>query len=162
MSRRTRQVLIAWGAAVALVLLYMVWPPFHNWVQRALDLLSGTNVEQMRGYLLGFGAWAPAISALLMVLQALVLPVPSSLLTLANGLLFGTFWGAVLSWSSAMVAAVVCYAISRALGRPVAARLVGEGALRFADCFFERYGRHALLIARLIPGVSFDVVSYAA
>ena len=162
MSKGTRRLVVAWGVVAILVLLYLVWPAFHSAVQRALELLSGTNVEQVRDYLLGFGAWAPVISALLMVLQALVLPVPSSLLTLANGLLFGTFWGALLSWSSAMVAAVLCYAISRMLGRPVAARLVGERPLHFADRFFERYGRHAVLIARLIPGISFDVVSYAA
>jgi uncharacterized membrane protein YdjX (TVP38/TMEM64 family) len=162
MNKETRRVVIAWAGTAVLALLYLIWPAFHNGVQRTLNLLSGTNVEQMRDYLLSFGAWAPVLSALLMVLQALALPVPSSLLTLANGLLFGTFWGALLSWSSAMVAAVVCYAISRLLGRPVAARLVGERPLRFADRFFERYGRHAVLIARLIPGVSFDVVSYAA
>jgi uncharacterized membrane protein YdjX (TVP38/TMEM64 family) len=127
-----------------------------------LNLLSGTNVEQVRDYLLGFGVWAPIISALLMILQALALPVPSFLLTVANGLLFGAFWGAALSWSSAMLAAVICYYISRLLGRPMVERLVGERSLQFADRFFERYGRQAVLVARLIPGISFDVVSYAA
>ena len=162
MSKGKRQIILAWGAVVALALLYFVWPAFRSAAQRALDLLSGANVEQMRDYLLGFGAWAPVISAALMVLQALVLPVPSSLLTLANGLLFGTVWGALLSWSSAMVAAVVCYYIARLFGRPLAGKLVGERPLDLADRFFQRYGKHAVLIARLIPGISFDVVSYAA
>jgi uncharacterized membrane protein YdjX (TVP38/TMEM64 family) len=162
MSKGTRQLVAAWGSLALLVSLYLIWPAFHNAVQQAVGLLSGIDVEQVRDYLLRFGAWAPVVSALLMVLQALALPVPSFLLTLANGLIFGTFWGAALSWSSAMVAAVVCYAISRTLGRPVAVRLVGERALRFADRFFDRYGRYAVLIARLVPAVSFDVVSYAA
>jgi uncharacterized membrane protein YdjX (TVP38/TMEM64 family) len=160
--RGKRQIILAWGGAAVLALLYLVWPGFRYAVQRALDLLSGENVEQIRNYLLSFGAWAPVISASLMVLQALVLPVPSSLLTLANGLLFGTVWGALLSWSSAMVAAVLCYYIARLLGRPLVGKLVGEKPLDFADRFFERYGKHAVLIARLIPGISFDVVSYAA
>jgi uncharacterized membrane protein YdjX (TVP38/TMEM64 family) len=162
MSTRTRRVVLASGAVSVLVLLYLVWPAFRNGVQRAFDLLSGTNVVQIKEYWLGFGSWAPIISALLMILQALALPVPSFLLTVANGLLFGAFWGAALSWSSAMLAAVICYYISRLFGRPVVERLVGERSLKFADRFFERYGRQAVLIARLIPGISFDVVSYAA
>lgn len=161
-SKGKGRIVLAWGVAAALVLLYLVWPAFRHTVQRALDLLSGTNVEPIRDYLLSFGVWAPVISAFLMVLQALALPVPSSVLTLANGLLFGTFWGTLLSWSSAMVAAVLCYALSRLAGRPLVAKLVGERSLDFADRFFERYGKHAVLIARLIPGISFDVVSYAA
>jgi len=30
------------------------------------------------------------------------------------------------------------------------------------DRFFQHYGKHAVLIARLLPIISFDVVSYAA
>jgi uncharacterized membrane protein YdjX (TVP38/TMEM64 family) len=30
------------------------------------------------------------------------------------------------------------------------------------DRFFERYGKWAVLVARLLPFVSFDIVSYAA
>jgi uncharacterized membrane protein YdjX (TVP38/TMEM64 family) len=162
MSKRKTQIIAAWGVVAALVLLYLLSPVFRGAVQRALALLSGADIEAMRDYLLSFGAWAPIISAFLMVLQALVLPVPSFVLTLANGLLFGTVWGALLSWSSAMVAAVLCYYISRLFGRPLVEKLVGERSLELTDRFFQRYGKHAVLIARLIPGISFDVVSYAA
>lgn len=162
MSKRKTQIISAWGVMAALALLYLLSPAFRGAVQRALALLSGADVEAMRDYLLSFGAWAPVISACLMVLQALVLPVPSFVLTLANGLLFGTLWGALLSWSSAMVAAVLCYYISRLFGRPLVVKLVGERPLDLTDRFFQRYGKHAVLIARLIPGISFDVVSYAA
>ncbi len=61
-----------------------------------------------------------------------------------------------------MVGAALCFAIARALGRPLVERLVGEAPLAKSDSIFERYGTHAVLIARLIPLISFDVVSYAA
>ncbi len=83
-------------------------------------------------------------------------------ITLANGLLFGTIGGALLSWSSAMIGAIVCYYISRLFGRPVVEKLVGGKSLDMTDRFFRRYGKHAILIARLVPVISFDVVSYAA
>ncbi len=160
--RERRPLWLACGALAALALLYWLSPGFRGRVQQAVDLLARADIEQTRDYLRGFGVWSPVISALLMVLQALLLPLPSMALTLANGLVFGTFWGALLSWSSAMVAAVVCYYLARGFGRPLVIRLVGENALATTDRFFHRYGQHAVLLARLIPGISFDVVSYAA
>ena len=162
MRQKHGRLIAAGGALAALALLYWLSPGFRGLVRQAVDLLARADIAQTRDYLRGFGVWAPLISALLMVLQALLLPLPSMALTLANGLVFGTVWGALLSWSSAMVAAVVCYYLARWFGRPLAAKLVGENALTMTDRFFQRYGKHAVLLARLIPGISFDVVSYAA
>jgi uncharacterized membrane protein YdjX (TVP38/TMEM64 family) len=81
-------------------------------------------------------------------------------ITFANGMLFGWAWGALLSWSSAMAGAALCFWISRAFGRPAVEKLVGgSSALEVSDLFFERSGR-TVLIARLLPFVSFDIVSY--
>ncbi len=61
-----------------------------------------------------------------------------------------------------MVGAAVCFFLARLFGRPLVERLVGETSLEFADSFFKRYGKHAVFLARLIPVVSFDVISYAS
>jgi len=162
MDNRKKQAILALGLAAALALLYLFSPPFRAEVQRAFALLSRADIEQLKDYLLGFGAWAPLVSGSLMVLQSLFVPLPAMVITLANGLLFGTVWGALLSWSSAMMGAILCYYISRLFGRPVVERLVGGKSLDVTDRFFRRYGKHAVLIARLVPIISFDVVSYAA
>lgn len=162
MNERKTQTIVALGVAAALALLYLLSPAFRTGVQRAFVLLSRADIEQLKEYLLGFGAWAPIVSGSLMVLQSLVVPLPAMVITLANGLLFGTIGGALLSWSSAMVGAILCYYIARLFGRPVVERLVGKKSLDMTDRFFRRYGKHAVLIARLIPVISFDVVSYAA
>ena len=52
--------------------------------------------------------------------------------------------------------------IARYFGRPVVVKLVSEPALAASDRFFERYGKHAVLIARLVPIISFDVISYGS
>ncbi len=41
-------------------------------------------------------------------------------------------------------------------------RFTSVKALKSIDDFFKHYGKYAILIARLLPFVSFDVVSYAA
>ena len=61
-----------------------------------------------------------------------------------------------------MAGAAVCFFIAHVLGRDVVERLASRTALASVDVFFERYGKHAILICRLLPFVSFDLVSYAA
>ncbi|TDA67552.1 MAG: TVP38/TMEM64 family protein [Clostridia bacterium] len=97
-----------------------------------------------------------------MVLQALVLPLPAFIITFTNAWLYGWAWGAALSWSGAMLAALLCYGLARWFGRPLVESLVGGRNLAAADAFFTRYGAQAVLITRLIPVISFDLVSYAA
>lgn len=161
MTRRKGIAALLGGGAV-LGLLYWLMPAFRSGLDEAVATLASADIPRMREYLLSFGIWAPAISALLMLFQAVAFPLPAFVITFANGFLFGAFWGTLLSWSAAMGGAALCYFIARALGRPAVERLVGGRSLALADRFFHRYGRHAILIARLLPIVSFDVVSYAA
>lgn len=46
-------------------------------VDRAAALLGRRDVSGLRDYILSIGLWAPVVSALLMVLQALVAPLPA-------------------------------------------------------------------------------------
>jgi uncharacterized membrane protein YdjX (TVP38/TMEM64 family) len=155
--------LVALLATAALfALLYLASPGFRSEVNQALGLLGRGDIAGLRDYILSFGLWAPVASCFLMVLQALVAPVPSFLITFANGLAFGVFWGWMLSLFGHVLAAAVCFGISRSLGRVPVEVLVGKTGLESADRWFARWGVYAVFIARLFPGVAFDVISYAA
>ena len=147
-------------AAAVFLLLFFAVPPFRNWLVSIFDLFS--DPQAMREYIAAYGHLAPVISALLMIFQSVAAPLPAFLITFANGLLFGVWWGAALSWSSAMLGAALCFFIARYFGRPVVVKLVSEPALASSDRFFDRYGKHAVLIARLVPIISFDVISYGS
>ncbi|MBA3640868.1 MAG: TVP38/TMEM64 family protein [Acidobacteria bacterium] len=131
-------------------------------VSHAAEILATGNTDALRDYILSFGAWAPIVSTVLMLFQALAAPLPAFVLAFVNGLAFGLWWGGLLTMGSATLAAAVSFGIGRGLGRPVAEGMVGEVALARADRFFARWGAWAVLIARLTPIVSFDVISYAA
>lgn len=146
----------------AFVFAYLFVEPFRSEVNRAAGVLASGDIEAVREYILSYGAWAPVVSASLMVLQALAAPLPAFLITFANGLAFGAFWGGLLSLASATLAAAISFGVSHALGRSVVEALVGGESLGSADRWFERRGAYAVLVARLIPVVSFDIVSYAA
>jgi uncharacterized membrane protein YdjX (TVP38/TMEM64 family) len=148
--------------AVAFGLLYSFVGGFRAEVNEAAGILSRGDIAALRDYILSFGLWAPVASLLLMILQALAAPLPSFLITFANGLAFGTFWGWMLSILGHVVAAMVCFWISRALGRGPVEVLVGKVGLESADRWFARWGLYAVFVGRLVPGISFDVISYAA
>ncbi len=153
---------LALVALAALGLTYLLSAGFRSEVERAVAILGQGDVAALRDYILSFGLWAPIVSALLMVLQALMLPLPAFVITFANGLAFGAFWGGMLSLLSATLAAALSFWISRLLGRGPVEALVGGRSLGSADRWFLRWGTYAVLIARLVPVVSFDVISYAA
>ncbi|HEV3476115.1 MAG TPA: TVP38/TMEM64 family protein [Rubrobacteraceae bacterium] len=143
-------------------LLYILSAGFRSEVNRALVLLGRGDIAGLKDYILSFGLWAPIASCFLMVLQALVAPVPSFLITFANGLAFGVFWGWMLSLFGHVLAAAVCFWISRSLGRVPVEVLVGKTGLQSADRWFARWGMYAVFVGRLVPGIAFDVISYAA
>ena len=161
-SVRWVRFLLLVAAAAVFGLLYLLSEGFRSETNRALGMLGRGDIAGIKGYILSFGVWAPVASCFLMVLQALVAPVPSFLITFANGLAFGVFWGWMLSLFGHVLAAAVCFGISRALGRGPVEVLVGNAGLESADRWFARWGVYAVFAGRLLPGVAFDVISYAA
>ncbi len=150
------------GAATVFGLLYLLLDGFRTETNRALGILGRGDIAGLKDYIVSYGVWAPIASCLLMVLQALVAPIPSFIITFANGLAFGVFWGWMLSLFGHVLAAAVCFGISRALGRGPVEVLVGNIGLESADHWFARWGLYAVFAGRLVPGVAFDAISYAA
>ena len=148
-------------SGVALTLIF-ICPQSRNYFFDVVALFQSLDIDKIKEYILSFGVLAPLISFLLMVFQAILAPLPAFLITFANATLFGWVYGAALSWVSAMVGALLCFYIAKFLGRDVVEKLTSKMALESVDAFFERHGVYAILIARLLPFISFDVVSYAA
>lgn len=145
-----------------LLLIYLFVPSVKNQINEVVYILSSMNVDGVIEYIRSFGAWAVVISFLLMIFQSLAAPIPAFLITFANAAIFGWWQGALLSWTSAMVGAALCFYIANILGRDAAEKLTSKTALESVDGFFEKYGKHTILICRLLPFMSFDIVSYAA
>ncbi len=147
---------------LVMVLSYFFIPSVNSLVNRIVMLFSSMSVESVIGYIRSFGVWGVVVSFLLMVFQSVLAPLPAFLLTFSNAAIWGWWQGAILSWSSAMVGAIVCFYIARIAGREAVEKLTPQYAMQSVDEYFERYGRHTILICRFLPFVSFDFVSYAA
>lgn len=146
----------------AFLIAYFAIPSLNKGLNEAFATISKLDTKIVIAYLRSYGKLAAVVSFILMVLQSIAAPIPAFLITLSNAAIFGWVKGAILSWSSAMVGAALCFFIARALGRDVVEKLTSRGAMESVDVFFERYGKYAILICRLLPFVSFDFVSYGA
>lgn len=162
--RRTTR-FVRWVTFVVLFVVVAVCacvPTVRAQIGEVFARLSSGDIDAVAELIRSYGPYAAAVSFLLMVLQSLAAPIPAFLITFANAAVFGWWQGAILSWSSAMAGAAVCFLIARILGRDAVAHFVSHGALASVDRFFDRYGKNAILICRLLPFMSFDIVSYAA
>ena len=148
--------------AVLLCALYFFVPPVQEFVGHAASVLASADVDSVVEYIRSFGAYTMIFSFCLMVFQSVMAPLPAFLITFANAAIFGWWQGAILSWTSSMAGAVLCFYIARGLGRDVVERFAGTGALASVEGYFKKYGSKTILVCRLLPFVSFDAVSYFA
>lgn len=147
---------------LAAVAAYLFVPSVNSLMNEIIKMFASGDFTVVKEFVESYGAYAAAVSFGLMILQSVAAPLPAFLITFANANLFGWWQGAILSWTSAMAGAAVCFYIARILGRDVVEKLTSKSGLKQIDEFFERHGRLSILIARLLPFISFDIVSYAA
>jgi uncharacterized membrane protein YdjX (TVP38/TMEM64 family) len=122
----------------------------------SIATLQAGDVE---GFVRGWGAWSAAASVMLMVLHSF-LPLPAEIIPIANGILFGPLPGIALTWLGAMLGAVLSFALARALGRPFVRLAVSDARWAEIERVSPRPG--TLLLVRLVPLISFNLVNYAA
>lgn len=146
----------------AVALAYVAVPPFRQTLDEAIILLARAEPVLVRDYIRSFGWWAPPMAFGLMILQTLIFPLPDLVVVLANGLAFGTAWGALLSWGSELISAAMAFGIARSFGRPIVHRVVGHAAMASLDTFFRRHGARSILVTRAVPLISTDLISYSA
>ena len=155
-----RGILVA--AILVLVAVYFLVPAVHEWVGSVFAMFATGDFSAASEFMAQYGPAAAVVSFLLMVFQSVIAPLPAFLITIANANLFGWWQGAILSWASAMVGAALCFWIARVVGREAVEKLAGKNGIRQMEEFFQRHGTQSVLIARLLPFVSFDWVSYFA
>lgn len=118
--------------------------------------LTPTDVES---FVEEWGAWSAVGSIALMVLHSF-LPLPAEIIPIMNGMMFGHWLGIALTWIGAMLGAVLSFALARWLGRPFVRLVISERHWQRIEGFSVT--PRALLLMRLVPLISFNLVNYAA
>jgi uncharacterized membrane protein YdjX (TVP38/TMEM64 family) len=106
------------------------------------------------------GVWLASASIFALLALDVVLPVPSSIVSTAAGVLLGFLRGAMVVWAGMMVGALLGYALgARASG--MARRFVGEDGLRRAESLVRRYGDWTIVMCRPVPVLAEASVIFA-
>lgn len=155
-SSRYRLVGLALGLAlsVVLVVLYQV-------LRDSGTLQHLTDVQALHETVDRLGAAGPAAVVGLMALAILVSPVPSAPIALAAGAAYGHGWGTLYVLIGAQVGALAAFGLARLVGRETVHRWFGSRlAVGLAGSQTVLMG--LVFVSRLLPFVSFDIISYAA
>jgi uncharacterized membrane protein YdjX (TVP38/TMEM64 family) len=139
---------IVWAVLIGLVLIpfFLFETQFNAFAAR----MTGT----------GTAAWLAGLSIFGLLALDVILPVPSSIVSTAAGVLLGFWTGAAVIWAGMMVACLLGYAIgSRASG--AARRFVGEDGLRRAEALMTRYGDYTIVLCRPVPVLAEASVIFA-
>jgi len=100
-------------------------------------------------WLNSYGAFAACLGAALLIAD-IVLPVPSSLIMVTHGALFGVWIGSLLSLIGLVGSAMTGFAIGRA-GNDAIKRFVTEAEYERASRILERWGAMSIVITRPVP-----------
>ena len=119
------------------------------------------DVGVIRSWIASFGAWGPAAVVGTMTLAILLSPIPSAPIALASGAAFGHFWGAIYVLAGSEVGAISAFFIARFLGQDVLHHWLGD---KFKAGLWgsQKVLMGVVFASRLMPFISFDIVSYAA
>ena len=123
--------------------------------------VAAGDKETLRSIILSFGAFAPIASILLNIAQAVVAPIPGFVVPFVNGAVFGTWQGMLITWIGGVAAASTCFWIARTFGKKFAHKICSQ--FKVAETLNTKLERHAfpaIVMARLVPGVPFDFLSY--
>lgn len=132
-------------------------------ITESIEFLASLSIEDAARTIEASGPFAAAVSILLMTAQSVLAPLPAFAITAANGMVFGPWVGSLISWSGGMAGALVAFGIGRLVWKVAGKKILSSDRVRdYARRIGREYGFRVVLTARLLPFISFDLVSYAA
>jgi pyruvate/2-oxoglutarate dehydrogenase complex dihydrolipoamide dehydrogenase (E3) component/uncharacterized membrane protein YdjX (TVP38/TMEM64 family) len=120
----------------------------------------GDKLGALRDWIHGLGPWGPLVFMLIYIAAA-VAAIPGSALTVAAGVLFGSFWGVILALNAATIGASLAFLISRYFVREAMVRWLGsKEKFQRLDRLTEEHGAIIVALTRLVPIFPFNLLNY--
>lgn len=148
-----RQNLIALGVLGLSLLVYI-------WVSRQADT-NPLTPEGLRQLIDGTGIWGILAYIAIIALAVVISPIPGAPLTVAAGAVWGAIPAAIYSVAGGFLGGLIAYFVGRSLGRSAVKALTGK-AVYFSKDRGEWLLGGVIFVTRLLPVLSFDLVSYGA
>lgn len=130
-----------------LLILTGILVPFALWGERFDAVFS---LDGAQAWISEHGSWA-WLAGVLLLMSDVILPVPSTIVMSALGLIYGWFVGGLLASAGSFLAGFTAYLACRWLGRRAALWLAGEESLRRVEELFARRGGWLVALSRWMP-----------
>ena len=130
------------------------------WVAKSPGVQELVSQKAILAYLERMGGFAPLGFMAVMALTV-ASPLPSLPLDIAAGVFFGPYLGTLYSVTGALGGSLISFFIARFLGRSLIERFL-HGHINFCTACSDRMLTVMVFLARLLPVVSFDMVSYGS
>jgi uncharacterized membrane protein YdjX (TVP38/TMEM64 family) len=140
-------------AILWILLIGMVLLPFLLFEQQFNDFAARVTAS-------GTSRWIVAGAVFALLALDVFLPVPSSIVSTAAGMLLGFASGTTVVWSGMMTGCLLGYWVG-ARGSVAAKRLVGDDGLARAAALFNRYGDLTIVLCRPVPVIAEASVVFA-
>ena len=144
------------GIAIAAAVLSFGW--WGSQIGLPSELADG---DMLRQWFDDLGAWGPAAVIGTMVVAILVSPIPSAPIALAAGAIYGHLWGGLYVLTGSEIGAIAAFAIARFFGYDLLHKWFGDQLGR-GLAGSQNFLMGTVFASRLLPFISFDIVSYAA
>jgi len=126
------------------------------------DLSPAEKIDQLKQFFAGLGPAAPLAYVAMVTGEVVLAPLPGAMLYAPGGIIFGGFWGGLLSLLGNVLGAGLACQIMRTFGRAYFERFLDRGSLRKYEARLVRSGVWIVFFLRVNPLTSSDFVSYAA
>jgi uncharacterized membrane protein YdjX (TVP38/TMEM64 family) len=102
-----------------------------------------------------------AIISAFMAMAIVFNPIPSAPIALVSGAIYGHTWGTVYIIIGALIGAIIAFFIARLAGKEIVSRFTGKISVP-PWIGSQNSMMITVLLSRLVPFISFDLISYVA
>lgn len=149
---RTVLVLMILAAFLVLIYFVLVWT----------DLWEKLNsVGKLRIFILDLGFWGRIVFVALQFLQVTIIPIPSTILTVAGSIIYGPLQGGLLSFSGILLGSLVAFWLGRAFGGSLVEFMVGKDTCAKWIKYLSR-AKYAFFFMMLLPMFPDDILCLVA
>ncbi|WP_024621819.1 TVP38/TMEM64 family protein [Metaclostridioides mangenotii] len=140
--------------------MYLLLPSVKSFVNQVVFYLSMDNIYAMNGYIASFESTSYVMSMILMVFQAVLIPLSSTAIMQTNTNVYGMGIGVVVSWIGLLAGSTVCFLLAKFLLGDFIRFLSGKFKLEKIGDFVLKNGDGIVLLSRMLIILPFDVISY--
>jgi len=121
-----------------------------------------SNSENIKQFVLSYGAMSAVIFIILVMLQVVIAPIPGQVAAIAGGYLFGVVKGTLYCMIGVTIGSYIVFLLSNKFGRPFVEKMVNKKILKKFDYIIDEKGVFTLFLIFLMPGLPDDAICFIA